>query len=152
MNACIVFVSGTERAVARSCFLYGACRTFHKFRVAFFVIKVNERERFIWQHERGAAVYHVVDQHFALPQPVTKRLDLVCGAQREVMIRQSDTGAFAFPELVEEVCDIETRADVEERLVKREIEFKHLPARPGVEVDVMGHGAAIVIHRLCRFY
>ena len=52
------------------------------------VIEVDERERFVRQHQGRAAVDYVVDQHAAVAQPVAKLFDFVSGFQCEVVISQ----------------------------------------------------------------
>ena len=81
--------------------------------------------------EGGAAVDYVMDDDLALSQSITKRLDLVGGAECDVMIRQPDARALALAELVHEIRDVETRADVEIRVIERKKELEDLTARPG---------------------
>src|SRR6185369_8914549 len=66
MYARVVFMPGTEFAVAAFDLIDSSCRALHEFREAFSVIKIYERERFIRQDDGGAAVDHVMDQHLAL--------------------------------------------------------------------------------------
>ena len=131
MDARVVFVSRSEDAVAVFDLFDGARRAFHKLCVALLVIKVNESEGFVRQHHGRAAVDDVMDQHLALSDAIPKRLDLVCGAQCDVVICEPNAGGLAFLQFVQKAGDVEPRADVEVRLVEREIEFEHPAPWPG---------------------
>ena len=80
MDACIVFVSRRERAVAVSDFINSSRRPLQKLPVVLVVVKVEERERFVWQHQRRATIDYVVHEYSALSQSVAELFDFVCSS------------------------------------------------------------------------
>lgn len=96
MDARVVFVTWSKSPVAVSDLVDRLRCALHEFREALGVIEVNEREGFVREHERGAAVYDVMDQHLALSQAIAKLLDLVRRAQREIMIGEPNAGPFFY--------------------------------------------------------
>src|SRR5215212_1069900 len=96
----VVFVSRPECTIAVSCFVNSARGGFHKVRITLRIIEVDEREGLVRQNQSGSAVDYVMDQHFALTQAVTERLNLICCSQCEIVVRQPNTGAFTFTKFV----------------------------------------------------
>src|SRR5689334_12605162 len=138
MDAGVVVEPGIKTAVFFH-LLKRALRGSDEFRERLGVIEVNERERFVRQHERGAAVDYVMNQDAAVSQAIAKLFDLVRGFEREVVIRQRDTRAFVPLQFVEQVRDVQPQTDIEKWLVEVAIELKHLAPRPRVEIDVSRH-------------
>ena len=81
-----------------------------------------------------------MDQDSTLAQPVAKRLNLIRCSQREIMICQPHAPAFSFLQFCQQVCNVESRADVEVWLIKRQIELKHGASRPTFKVEIVRHG------------
>jgi len=80
-----------------------------------------------------------VDQHLAFAQTITKLLDVVCGLEGEVMIRQPGTDAGMMAQFVEQFGYVEARADVEEWFIEIAIELKHFASGPVFEIEVSRH-------------
>src|SRR5215468_3992547 len=129
MNPRVVFVSRPKRAVLFG-FINRSLRWSNKFFKRFSVIEIYERERFVWQHECGAAIDHVVNEHLPVAQAIAKLLGFICGFESEVMISQPRTNAGMMAQFVKKFRDVETHADVEERFVEVSIELKDLTSRP----------------------
>src|SRR5215208_1144242 len=101
VEARVVFVSRPERAITVSCFVNSARGAFHKLCITLRIIEVDECKGLIRQNQSGSAVDYVMDQHFALTQAVTERLNLICCSQCEIVVRQPNTGAFTFTKFAE---------------------------------------------------
>src|SRR5688572_28054670 len=91
MNARIVFVPGTKLPVACSNLIDRARRFLHERAVAFRMIEMDKRKRFVRKYHRGPTVDDFMDQHFSVSLAVVKVFDIVRRAECEVVIRQPGT-------------------------------------------------------------
>src|SRR5690348_8709780 len=146
MDARVVFVLRTVSPIAFSNLVDGLRRAFHEFRETLGVVPVDEGESLVGKNDGGAAVDHVMDQHLPVAQAIAKRLDLVGSAKCEIVVRQPNARPFSLFQFGEQVCDVESRADVEIRLIEREKKLKYSASRPRGQVYVMGHRATIVLY------
>src|SRR5215210_5005745 len=96
VDARVVFMSWMERPVALSDFLDCLRCAFHELREALGVVEVDKGERFVGENERGATVDNVMDQHLALSQAITKRLDFICRPHGKVVVSQPHARTCSF--------------------------------------------------------
>src|SRR6185503_6374998 len=94
----VVFVFWSESPIAIPYFFDCLRRALHELREVLRIIPIDEREGLVGEHGGRAAVDHVMDQDLSVSQTIPKRLDLVCSAQGDVMIRQPNIRAFSFLE------------------------------------------------------
>jgi hypothetical protein len=79
VDARVVLVSRLESAVLFS-FFHGSLGGSDKVGKRVEIIEIDERERFVRQHQGGAAVDYLVNQHAPVAQPVAKLFDFVSGS------------------------------------------------------------------------
>ena len=105
-------------------------RVRHELPKVFLVIEVHHDEGFVRQQESRSTMNDLVNEDLIAPQPVTKRLNLVHNAQREVVIGEREAEARSLLQLIDKTRHVERRAKVEVGFIVSAEELKSIPPRP----------------------
>src|SRR5258706_9112006 len=140
MNSDIVVISRAESAIALSRLFDRASGGADERRKVLGIIKVRQSKSLVRQQNGRASVNYVMDKDLAPSQAVSKRLDLVCGPKRKIVIGHRKANAAAFSKEFDQPGNVDAGADIEVRLVKTTEEFKYFTSGPGCGIQIVCHG------------
>src|SRR5258705_12745315 len=80
----------------------------------------------------------------AVSQAITKWFNFVCDAQGKIVICHRYANAVPLPQQFDQFGNVDSRADIEVRLVKTAEEFKDLASSPGCDIQIMCHDKELV--------
>src|SRR5258706_5673604 len=147
MNSAIVVISRAESAIAGSRLFDRASGAADERRKVLDIIKVRQSKSLVRQQNGGASVNYVMDKDLAPAQAISKRLDLVCGPKRKIVIGHRYANAAAVSQEFDQPGNVDAGADIEVRLVKAAEEFKYFASGPGCGIQIVWHGGERVVRK-----
>jgi hypothetical protein len=118
MDQVVPFFFAHVRPVMRvACSLNRAARARLKFFEIFFVVKVAEPKPPVIKQDSGSGMHAFENEHALASQAIVKRLELVDGLEREVVIGERKRKLFHRARQFDQRSDIHMHADIEKRII-----------------------------------